>query len=425
MSLRETLDRTMRLMRDDIGQAADDAMLISALTETVVVITANAENLATHSAQTAFVTAALLMARSAHRVHLVAPDVALLCVQPPLTGRQLVTGLVEIGCDMLPGIAFQTQLPNGRIDLAVVLGDSPLPVQARHVISLNASDWTGTITDYARASSWQGTSWPIGGMAAGAMAATEAFKIAMRSLKAFAHNPGILVEMFAPVEDASFQLAPPETNCISDLGAFDFISGGAITHSMLYVLTRLPGVQGRARVFEPETADLSNLNRYMLLRDSHRDVRKAEDLQEICKGTGIVIEPVTSRFESGSDITLRPVVLVGVDDIPSRWHVQRTGPKWLGIGATTHWSAMASYHERGLGGCAECLHPYDDPDTSPIPTVAFVSFWAGLLTAAYFLRRSGGLESSGLEQQVYLTPLQSANVMWSAVAARPSCPTCG
>ncbi|WP_164938933.1 hypothetical protein [Bradyrhizobium guangdongense] len=412
-------------MRDDIGQTADDEMLISALTETVVVITANAENLATHSAQTAFVTAAILMARSAHRVHLIAPDVALSRVQPPLSGRTLVTGLVEIGRDMLPGIAFETQVPNGHVDLAIVLGDSSLSVQASQVISLNASDWTGTITRYTGATPWQGTSWPIGGMAAGAMAATEAFKIAMRSLKAHAHNPGIMMEMFAPIEDGSFQLAPPQTSCISDLGNFDCVSGGAITHSLMYVLARLPGVQACSRVFEPESAGLSNLNRYMLLRWSHRDASKAKDLQQICEGTGIAIEPVPRRFEDDSDITLRPLVIVGVDDIPSRWYVQRTGPQWLGIGATTHWSAMASYHERGSGGCAECLHPYDDLDASPIPTVAFVSFWAGLLTAVYFLRhRSGGLSSAGLEQQVYLTPLQFANVMWAGVPACPSCPTC-
>jgi hypothetical protein len=79
-----------------------------------------------------------------------------------------------------------------------------------------------------------------------------------------------------------------------------------------------------------------------------------------------------------------PKVLVGVDDIPTRWNVQLQQPHWLGIGATTHWDAMAAYHEQGLA-CAQCLHPRDDPTTALIPTVAFVSYFAGLLLACYFL----------------------------------------
>jgi hypothetical protein len=29
--------------------------------------------------------------------------------------------------------------------------------------------------------------------------------------------------------------------------------------------------------------------------------------------------------------------LVGVDHIRTRWLAQRTRPRWLGVGATTHW----------------------------------------------------------------------------------------
>jgi hypothetical protein len=104
-------------------------------------------------------------------------------------------------------------------------------------------------------------------------------------------------------------------------------------------------------VIEPEFADLSNLNRYMLLLHSHLDAQKAKEFEEICAGTGLAIEPVPKRYEAKEveAIRLRAVALVGVDDIPSRWLVQRAKPTWLGVGATTHWSAMASFHAPKAG----------------------------------------------------------------------------
>ena len=115
--------------------------------------------------------------------------------------------------------------------------------------------------------------------------------------------------------------------------------------------------------------------------------------------------------------------MVGVDDIPTRWLVQRHAPDWLAVGATTHWSAMASYHEPGVG-CAQCLHVRDEAGDAPIPTVAFVSFWAGLLTASYFLRRAAGTPAYPYEQQVYMTPFRAENTVRSPVPFRAGCAAC-
>src|SRR2546427_44705 len=107
---------------------------------------------------------------------------------------------------------------------------------------------------------------------------------------------------------------------------------------------------------------------------------------------GGAINTVVARYEMSLHDELgpfAPAVLVGVDDIPSRWEVQAARPLWLGVGATTHYSAMASYHVPGLG-CARCLHPKDEPGGGLIPTVSFVSHWAGLWLASLFaLERIG------------------------------------
>jgi hypothetical protein len=126
---------------------------------------------------------------------------------------------------------------------------------------------------------------------------------------------------------------------------------------------------------------------YAILRHSDIDRAKTAHLANALSATGLVIDPFDLRYDTDIRPTLRlaPAVLVGVDDIPTRWQLQRAHPDWMAVGATTHWCAMASFHEAHLG-CAECAHPYDDPNGGRIPTVAFVSFWAGLLTASYLLR---------------------------------------
>jgi hypothetical protein len=426
MTIREALDRTLLLMRDEVHATVSDDELIAALTGLRVALIADAANIASHSAQTAFATAAMLMARSGHRVHLMCPPAALAGPQPPLGRGELVEELVRAGADLLPGYAFTAGAPAGKFDIAIALGDSPISVRAARHIRLNASPWSGYLGDESVMGTWDGVWWPLGGMAVAGLAAAEAFKTSMRKLAHAARNPSRMQTVFAPASNVTFALAPEGTPFVRQLGRFDCVSGGAIVNAILYALARVPGVEGRARIIEPDTADLSNLNRYMLLLRSRLKTPKSHDLAAVLAGSGLTIVPVPSRYEPselGSLLPLAASVLVGVDDIPTRWLVQRAGPGWLGVGATTHWSAMASFHTDGLG-CAECLHPVDDPGNAPIPTVAFVSFWAGLLTASYFLRHHAGKPAPIGEQHVYLTALRSEHPSWAVVPPRPGCPSC-
>jgi hypothetical protein len=230
---------------------------------------------------------------------------------------------------------------------------------------------------------------------------------------------------FAFSDDVQIELAPPDTPRTSALGSFDFISGGAIANGTLFTLARLPVVTGRARVIEPESSDLSNLNRYALLLRLATGLPKGPMLASMMP-PGLELESIQGRYEGGRMALLgdfAPAVLVGADDIPTRWKAQTQNPTWLGIGATSHWNAMASYHMAGLG-CAQCLHPRDEVTTGPLPTVAFVSFFAGLMLACYFMRMKAGERAPLTAQYIYLTPFRPEGIWRSPVAIRPDCPTC-
>src|ERR1700732_3903120 len=118
-------------MRDEIGAEAKDSVLISALMTTTVVLVGDARNLASHAAQTAFITAALLMARSGHRVHLIAPNLPLHGRQPPPQGEHLMSALLSASNDILPGIAFSLFPPHDEATLVVTFGDTRPRFRAR------------------------------------------------------------------------------------------------------------------------------------------------------------------------------------------------------------------------------------------------------------------------------------------------------
>jgi hypothetical protein len=424
-SLAESLNRTLLLMRDEFGFDVDDSILLGALTSTRVALIADTANISSHAAQTAFATTAMLMARSGHQVYLMAPDVMMVAPQPPLQPGTIIDQLARVGKDMLPGVEFIIGEPEDEIDLAIGFGDTPLNVCARRKIRLNAEAWAGIILPENRPRPWRATMWPFGALAAAGLGAGEAFKIAMLKLLTFALSPSNTADRFAPTEEGIFQLAPADAPFCGDLGEVDCVSGGAITNSTLYCLARIPAVRAFGRIIEPDTAELPNLNRNMLLLRSGCEAPKAEGLAQMLSG-GLIFQPLLQRYDLDLVTSIEPfapTVVVGVDHIPTRWAVQQAEPEWLVVGATTHWSAMASFHSEGLG-CAHCLHNKDDPGDGVIPTTACVSFWAGLLTATYVVRHAAGHAISVLEQQKYLTPFRPENMFSSTVAMLDACPSC-
>jgi hypothetical protein len=426
VQLGRSLSRTLLLMRDEVGPGVDDDVLLDVLTSVRVVLVADAANIASHAAQTAFVTAAMLMARSGHKVFLVAPEVSMVGPQPPLRDGMMVAELVRAGKDLLPGIHLIAGEPEGEVDLLVALGDTPCRLSAHRRIRPNAEPWAGIITREDQARPWSATLWPFGALTAAALGAGEAFKIAMQKLLPHAVSLEHTAARFANTEELKFELATGDTPFCRDLGQVDCVSGGAVTQAVLYCLARIPGVIAQGRIIEPDTVDISNLNRCMLLLGSDRNAPKASVLADILRARGLCLQSLNQRYDRSfleNSAPLAPTVVVGVDDIPTRWVAQAAAPDWLVIGATTHWSAMASIHTEGLA-CAHCLHNQDEPDQGPARTTACVSFWAGLLPATYLVRHAAGRMISANKQQVFLTPFRPENPFWSAVAARTDCPTC-
>jgi hypothetical protein len=356
-------------------------------------------------------------------VELAFPEVRLVAPQPPLRGQTLRAGLEAYAADLIPGLRFASDL-NAEPTVTFVIGNAPN--DDANAIRVCGDDWScrvGTESSVERRA-LIGT-WPIGALAAAGAAAPEALRLILPRMAA---NLGLELPTktfnFAMRSVALDLALPGLTTGPIDLGPVDFISGGAITTNALYALLRIPGLAGKFRVIEPDVLDLSNLNRYSLALRSLLGEAKAEVLAGYTSDA-IAIGSCLCRFDEKhrSEIGhLASRVCVGVDDIPSRWAVQREWPTWLCVGATSHLEVRLSAHI-APGPCAGCAHPEDEELVGEIPTISFVSYWAGLLQARELLAAAADLSPTA--PIYWCSPFGLANdyglAPWG-LAPRRNCP---
>ena len=418
----EELARTVLLCRDYVADDVTDDEICGRLQSRRILCISDIRNLSSHAGQTALVTLVLLVSRLGMQVALNVPDIDLLLPQPPLVGSSLPNALIRVSEAVVRGATI-SKYTDAPPDVIFALGDSPLNDYRAPCWRLTGDEWSGRIASdgVGLPPSWA-FEFPMGSMASAALAATEAFKFVLRGLRL---RGNWVHEFVQPSRSCGWDFRSGETlETEFDLGAIDFISAGAISQAALYVLDRIPRIRMRGRVFDNDTTALSNLNRNMLSLQEDVGCTKVEIVARRCRQ--VVLEPIAARYPIGNpecDL-LAPRVVVGVDDVPSRWEVQRRGPLWLVVGGTSHFNVSSSAHRLGEP-CSGCLHPLDEPGPDVIPTVSFVSFWAGLATVMRLLQEAAGKPYPKVRQHLWLSALRMdlpKAAIWSPVPARKDCP---
>lgn len=420
MSSAEQLSRTILLFQTDLG-ITDPAIVHRALLAPSILLIADTETINTFAGQVAISTAAMLMARSGHSVAIDTPDAPLIGYQPPMAGRTFHEAVERIGDKLIDGVPVKIGRPLFSPDIVFVFGGNSRArgICTSRIVSVGWTDWSAELSQWPVQPDRSSGDWPIGAMGAAALVAAEAAKTAGRALTPLCGPTPHYRELFASCQIARLVLAPESTPRIAELGRFDIISAGAVSNAFLYSLLRLPNVTGGARVFDKDVSDHSNRNRNMLLLPEYVGLSKVGLFHRF--GAGIGIDAVARHFDDADLAKLHDRVAVGVDDIPTRWTLAGARIDWMGVGATSHFESMASVHYP-YSACAACLHPQDEAQIGPTPTIAFSSFLAGLMMAADFLRHVTGAEASLASRYRYLTALQTANPWSSSVTSNSNCP---
>lgn len=419
----EALARTALLIRMDAldGRPADDRAIVEGLRATTARIITDHANLRSHAGQTALITLHNQLIMTGLRIDLDMPDITLELPQPPLHGASLAAALADYADDLIPGGSTTDAT---RPDITFALGDTPARADVRvsgsgYRICVGPDSPEGHLR-------WEGSN-PLGAIASAAAAAAEGVRAAMLNIVARLDRDASVQRVWSrdprrQVDHDLSSFAPHGPTLRSaDLGALDMVSGGAITQACLYVLLRLPGHSGQVRVIEPETLDLNNLNRYSLARRSDLGRFKTDILTGLA-GDSLTITGDQRRFDQQSAADLvpfAPAILVGVDHIPSRWLTQQHGQRQrLAIGSTSHDFVLVSSHPPGQP-CAGCTHTRDDTTMGPIPTIGFVSLWAGLIQALHLLQKP----PVSLSTATWPLGLDNARSIYSYNQARsPNCP---
>lgn len=410
----EALARTTLLLnREHFDGQAWEPAIADGLLATTVRLHANQANLVTRAGQAALITAFGLVARMGIGVELAIADVGVLDLVAPLRRPTLGDALIDLGSDLVPGTTVRTG--HGDVDLTIAFGDTPCEEPALRVF---ADELSCAILDGSQTVSPITADWPLGAFAGATAVAPIVLEAALPQIEAATGlrrttkprpSPG------PPVRLDLRELFPGLPTRAGRAGRLDLVSGGAITNAVLYVLLRLPGLSATARVIEAQDVDLSNVSRYMLLRASHQGIPKTRQL-EAASSMAIPITGVRELFTKETRHHLAPLaarVLVGVDDVEARWWVQEEWPAWLCVAATQATIAESTTH-RPNGPCAACLHADPLPAGETIPTISFVSFWAGLLHTCELL---SDLEREQPTRRVMLWPFALGGPVRSHVTA--------
>lgn len=423
MTALDGLTRTILLSRDYVSDHLTDEEICLNLQSVRVLCVSDLRNLSSYSGQTALVTLVSLLLRMGMQVGLCIPEVEMVGPQPPLAFGPLRAMLMTLSENVIAGAFVRRNLGfQPDIDIIFVLGDTKFDSQ-QMFWRLSGDDWAGSLKmgdTRTESHAWRST-WTAGSMISAALAANEAFKFAVRRLEL--RDPKSQI-FFEASQTSSFDFGKISWSQGSiDLGCIDVISAGAISQSALYALLRFPVARISGRIFDDDITAPSNLNRNMLTLADDIGATKVQLIADVC-APRFLLQPIKARFPDADSGELASQVVIGVDDIPSRWAVQRLSSGWLAVGGTSHFSVSSSDH-CSTKPCCGCLHPVDDVDGGIVPTISFVSFWAGLATAVRLLRKCIGQEYGRERQHLWLTPLrldQPHAAMWLPVGPTPNCP---
>ena len=423
MSTLEQLGRTILLCRDYVKNSLSDDAIAESFRSLRVLCVADKRNLSSHSGQSCLTSLVALLSRMGVEVTLAIPEIPIILRQPPFLGASLRTSLLGSSNTLVTDAAVRLHNGQHKPDIVFILGDSQAEQDASPTWRLSGGNWYGAIAQpTARVHVWE-THWPVGAMVSAALAAGEAFKHALRRLPFRNQEDQVF---FEPSFDSNWDFGSVDLpEGVLDLGEVDVISAGAISQAALYVLLRVPNVRMNGRIFDDDTTAETNFNRNMLSLVTDVGLEKVLLVANRCS-SHFDLTPKRQRVAAGDGVEpLAPYVLVGVDDIPSRWLVQRRTSGVLVVSGTSHFSISSSSHTPS-DACCGCQHPVDDlagPIT--IPTVSFVSFWAGLAMAVQLIRHRVGAPYPPDYQHLWLTPLrmdQRYAALWSPVATRVDCP---
>jgi hypothetical protein len=172
---------------------------------------------------------------------------------------------------------------------------------------------------------------------------------------------------------------------VVELGELRLVGAGAIGQAAAHALA-VSGARGTLLTVDNETVALSNLQRYILTRDSDLGAIKVDLLKKRLEGSGLEVVPLRTEWYAGLVDAQLPT-LVALDSPEARIGVQASLPGPLYNAWTQPADVGWSRHETfGEEACLACLYWPDHRVPSQHEQVARAFHQHPLRTLAYLIR---------------------------------------
>lgn len=332
MSLPRFLDRILDAAVPALGAISRDA--VSEKLDGTTVALYSPEEMSGSAVDAGFILAANLLARLYPRISLSGPDDLVRRARSEITLVNPVAEIVEEVDSVDATLAY-----NARADVAAD-------------VSVLASGWTVQV-DADSADETPATA--PAALAAAALGVGELFRVVfgdeLGSRGRRSRQPGDvnLVTLGADSDDLPTHMQPPA------LGEFALVGTGAIGQAAALTLA-ISGARGTMLAVDHERIELSNLQRYVLARDSDVGTAKVDLLRTRLAKSGIDVVPIASPWNVEIADQFRPT-LVALDSAADRIAVQASLPgpiynAWTQP-ADIGWSRHESF---GTDPCLACLY---------------------------------------------------------------------
>jgi len=287
-------------------------------------------------------------------------------------GKALAELAVRLLARLYPVLELRVELPqeaerlallaraiNPRIEIAkgasvgISIGDGPPTFETTYFAGSNGWDAFLSAREPVKTGSSQN---PFGAGIAACLAAGNVFN---RVLMPDWEQRTTRELVFSAFERTNKKTPDDISNCGWKLsGDAVLVGAGAIGNGALWALA-LSQLQGQLHIVDPETLELSNLQRYVLAERSDEGTSKVHLAESHLGGT---LKPLPHQQNWAEFVSREgyawPSVLVALDTAAARRSVQASLPKWIANSWTQPGDLGVSIHGpfNGSGACLCCLY---------------------------------------------------------------------
>jgi len=272
----------------------------------------------------------------------------------PPRGDPLSAEMADLAKSINPDIELRSDASGSTVVL--VAGRRPRGVPGPSIF-FGSAGWISRVSSKSAVHSGDSGN-PFGAAAAACIASANAFRFAFAN-----HLQGASPDRDLHLSLLDYSVGPQAVTRpwkVPRLRTAHLIGCGAIGNAVIWALARTEGIRGSLVVVDGDTCELSNLQRYLLLKQGDENRPKVDVAVSAVERTRLTVVP--HKGEWGE--YLRDVrdwrfdrVLVAVDTVEDRRAIQPSLPRWIANAWIQLGDLGVSRHEfDGPGPCLMCLY---------------------------------------------------------------------